>query len=135
MSILSFFKKKVNKDTCMGVKGLYDLAELYETGGDEYVLQMLHIYLTDCPISIQAMKDAILVNDAAMVMAHAHKLKGSAGILKATTFYALLHEAEQLSSAGTCSKQLEKAVHASSAAYVAMEPLLQSVFEILKNRR
>jgi HPt (histidine-containing phosphotransfer) domain-containing protein len=132
--MLHFFRKKENEQVSVKSEGLYNLEELYEIGGADYIMQIIEIFLRDSPPSLQSMKEAMQANDASKVMLSAHKLKGSAGIVKATRLYTLLNEAEQIAATGVCNAQLEKIIFSSSDTYVAIESSLQSLFKILKSR-
>ena len=66
-------------------------------GGDEQkVNEVIHTFLTECPLKLTALKAAIDRRDADEVKAIAHSLKGAAGNLSATSLFASALMLEQL---------------------------------------
>ncbi|CAN5256114.1 hypothetical protein BH11BAC5_BH11BAC5_20350 [soil metagenome] len=73
---------------------LYDLSLLEELDGDDYLLEMLQILLTEVPKDIKEMKDAAMAGRADVICTKAHKLKSSAAIIQANKLALLLENIE-----------------------------------------
>lgn len=73
---------------------LYDLSLLEELDGDDYLLEMLQILLTEVPKDIKEMKDAAIAGRADVICTKAHKLKSSAAIIQANELTQLLENIE-----------------------------------------
>jgi two-component system sensor histidine kinase/response regulator len=63
---------------------------------DQAASEVIHIFLTDCPAKLTALRAAIDRGDAEQVRAIAHSLKGAAGNLSATALFAAALMLEQL---------------------------------------
>lgn len=73
---------------------LYDLSLLEALDGDDYLLEMLDILLSDIPKDVKEMKDAATAGRKDVICTKAHKLKSSAAIIQAATLALLLEEIE-----------------------------------------
>jgi HPt (histidine-containing phosphotransfer) domain-containing protein len=55
-----------------------------QTGGDRALaLEILHLFLEECPLRVAAIRAAVQQGDAQGIRAASHRLKGSAGYLRA----------------------------------------------------
>jgi len=64
---------------------MYNLSLLEEVGDDEYLQDILNTFLTRLPEQLDQLKDASLKKDHEKVFFHAHKMKGSCGMLQASS--------------------------------------------------
>ena len=76
--------------------GMYSLSLLEEVGDDEYLQDILNAFLTNLPEQMAQLHDASLKKDHDNVFFHAHKLKGSCGMLKASSLTERLSLIQQL---------------------------------------
>ena len=63
---------------------MYNLSLLEEVGDDEYMQDILNTFLTSLPGQLTHLQDASLKKDYDNLFFHAHKLKGSCGMLQAS---------------------------------------------------
>jgi HPt (histidine-containing phosphotransfer) domain-containing protein len=63
-------------------------------GDDEFLRELIDLYLSDAPIQLEALGRAVSSHDGAAVSAAAHKLKGSCGNLGAEGLVALCQKLE-----------------------------------------
>jgi histidine phosphotransfer protein HptB len=63
-------------------------------GDDEFLCELIDLYLSDAPLQVQALGDAVSSQDGMAVLAVAHKLKGSCGNVGADGLVALCQELE-----------------------------------------
>jgi HPt (histidine-containing phosphotransfer) domain-containing protein len=84
------------------VDEVFDEAELLNTvQGDRALLAELGtLFLTDSPMQVTAVRDAIARNDAPSLRFAAHAIKGSAATLTARRVAARAHELEKIGASG-----------------------------------
>ncbi len=63
-------------------------------GDDEFLCELIDLYLNDAPLQVEALRDAVSSQDGAAVLAAAHKLKGSCGNVGADGLVALCQRLE-----------------------------------------
>jgi HPt (histidine-containing phosphotransfer) domain-containing protein len=63
-------------------------------GDDEFLRELIDLYLSDTPLQLEALGRAVSSEDAAAVSAAAHKLKGSCGNVGAEGLVALCQKLE-----------------------------------------
>jgi HPt (histidine-containing phosphotransfer) domain-containing protein len=69
-------------------------------GDDEFLHELIDLYLSDAPLQLEALSNAIGSQDVAAVATAAHKLKGSCGNVGADGLVALCQELEASGKAG-----------------------------------
>ncbi len=76
----------------------FDVDEMRQRLGDddELIADVIHMFIEDCPRTVQAITAALDIADAARVRALAHALKGSAGTLSAHRVAHAAHALEAL---------------------------------------
>ncbi|MEO6547426.1 MAG: Hpt domain-containing protein [Ferruginibacter sp.] len=111
---------------------LYDLTVLEEMDDNECVLELLTILLSETPRDLQEMKKAVKAGKADKVYQAAHKLKGSAGIIQAEAFNALLSNIETLGKKGAVNKELAGMVDTAEIQYVSIEKGLKLYMQGLR---
>lgn len=75
-----------------------DLKEVLERVQDdrELLLELFDIFLEDCPVKIQAIRDAAAKKDISQLKDVAHSMKGAAGNISAKKMHASFLKIEQL---------------------------------------
>jgi HPt (histidine-containing phosphotransfer) domain-containing protein len=73
-------------------------------GDDEFMIELIDLYLQDAPAQIKALGEAVSSHDKAAVSAAAHKLKGSCGNIGAEGLAALC---QQIENSGRASRMSE----------------------------
>lgn len=63
-------------------------------GDEEFMDELIDIYLEDMPRQLEALRAAVQSNDAAAAAATAHRLKGASGNMGADSLSALCHNVE-----------------------------------------
>ena len=63
-------------------------------GDDEFMLELIDLYLSDAPAQLEALDHAVASRDLAAVSAAAHKLKGSCGNVGAEGLVVLCQKLE-----------------------------------------
>ncbi len=74
---------------------LFDLSFLEQMDDRNFIIQIIDIFLIDTPADLAVMESAFRRNDLDTVSKTAHKLKSSAGMLQANTFYEILGTIEK----------------------------------------
>ena len=67
-------------------------------GDDEFLAELIDLFLNDTPTQLQALRNAVGTGDAEGVAAAAHRLKGSSGNMGAESLSALCLHVEKSSS-------------------------------------
>jgi HPt (histidine-containing phosphotransfer) domain-containing protein len=70
-------------------------------GDDEFLIELIDLYLQDAPAQLEALGEAVSSQDKVAVSAAAHKLKGSCGNIGAEGLAALC---QQIESSGKASR-------------------------------
>jgi PAS domain S-box-containing protein len=83
-----------------GNENLFDLSLLEEMNDNEYLLEMLTIFLSNTPIELNELNRACLASQFDAVYKMAHKLKGSTGVFQANFLSDVLEKIENTARAG-----------------------------------
>ncbi|MDQ6764434.1 MAG: PAS domain S-box protein [Bacteroidota bacterium] len=78
----------------------FDLSLLQEMDDNEYVSEILQIFLTNTPGELREFQNAANANQFEATFKMAHKIKGSAGLLQADEMLRILSKAEEFAKAG-----------------------------------
>jgi HPt (histidine-containing phosphotransfer) domain-containing protein len=114
---------------------LFDLSLLEEMDDDEYVADILTIFLGDTPKEFNDLKKACFLNKCDDVYKMAHKIKGSAGLLQANFLLNRLIKIEEIAKAGK-SDELVKLAELANEEYKKIEiPLKAHLRNIEKKLR
>lgn len=105
---------------------LYDLSILREIDGDEYVLQVVNIFLEEASSEIEAIKKAYAVKDMQLLCKAAHRLKGSAMVIQANALAELLGSIELAARNGETGAPMELLLHDVKQVYRRLEMALQN---------
>jgi len=87
-------------------ENLYDLSMLEEMDDNEYMVEMLTIYLTETPGELKEIRDALTAGKTEVISKKAHKLKNSAGVLQANNLIHLLTQIESIAKSGKVNQEL-----------------------------
>jgi len=87
-------------------ENLYDLSMLEEMEDNEYMEEMLTIYLTETPEELKEIRTALTEGDTEIIAKRAHKLKNSAGVLQANNLIDLLAKTEGIAKSGNVTEEL-----------------------------
>ncbi len=114
--------------------GSYDLSMLEELDDNEYMLEVLTIWLMESPKDISDMKTALLENRIDIVCKKAHKLKSSAGVIQAENLRILLQELEVKGKSGVTVEELEFMLARVTKEYDLIEGSLKNYLEELSRK-
>ena len=87
-------------------ENLYDLSMLEEMDDNEYMVEMLTIYLTETPGELKEIREALTTGRTEIISKKAHKLKNSAGVLQANNLIQMLTEIEAIAKSGKVNEEL-----------------------------
>ena len=87
-------------------ENLYDLSMLEEMDDNEYMVEMLTLYLTETPEELKEIRQALSGCKTEIISKKAHKLKNSAGVLQAENLINLLTALESIAKSGKVNEEL-----------------------------
>jgi CheY-like chemotaxis protein len=82
------------------IENLFDLSLLHEMDDNEYVSEILTIFLNNTPKELNELKEACISNKFDACYQTAHKLKSGAGLLQAKPLLNILIKIEEIARAG-----------------------------------
>ena len=100
------FKNTNEPVTLSTGENLYDLSMLEEMDDNEYMAEMLTIYLTETPTELKEIREALTIGKTEIIAKKAHKLKNSAGVLQANNLIDLLTKIEDIAKSGSVNEEL-----------------------------
>ena len=100
------FKNANEPVTLSTEENLYDLTMLEEMDDNEYMAEMLTIYLKETPEELKEIRAALTTCKTEIIAKKAHKLKNSAGVLQANSLINLLTEIETIAKSGKVNDEL-----------------------------
>lgn len=109
-----------NENTATG-ETLYDLSMLEEMDDNEYLSEVLHIFLKETPLELKEMKQALNSGNNEVVAKKAHKLKSSAGVIQANKLIELLDGIEINAKKGVLGEELISLVENARKLYTNIE--------------
>lgn len=104
---------------------LFDLALLEQMDDENFIIQIIEIFLLDTPADLAIMEHAFKDGDLDTVCKTAHKLKSSTGMLQANSLFGMLGNIEKLSKTGITSSQLTELVQSSSVEFNQLKNALK----------
>lgn len=107
------------------VASLYDLSMLEEMEDNDYLAEVLTIFLKETPGELKEMKEGLLAGNTTIICKKAHKLKGSAGIIQAEKLLGLLDEIEILAKKGVANTILTTLINDAQRQYSSIEQALE----------
>ena len=111
---------------------LYDLSILEEMGDNEYMAEVLGIFLRDTPFELKEMKTALYTGNAKIIAQQAHKIKGSAGIIQAAELCGLLDRIEKAAKTETAGDILKSLIENTLRQYNNIEQALKKYIQELR---
>ncbi len=113
---------------------LYDLCLLKELDDDEYLIDIISMFLDTTPQQISEMQTYMQASEWDKVALLAHKLKGSTGMFQANQLLKMLARIEALVKEGDFSTVADLVQQVASL-YVQIETALQSELQNIKNKQ
>jgi HPt (histidine-containing phosphotransfer) domain-containing protein len=110
---------------------LYDLSMLEELEDNEYLAEVITIFLEEAPVELKEMKQAASGGNNDMIAKKAHKLKGSAGVIQASKLIELLARLEVNAKNGAAAHELQNLVDSTKQLYGNIELALQKYLKAL----
>ena len=86
------------------MQAINGLRELSPDAPDEFLRELIEIYLQDTPLRMAELDEALLKNDLPALTRAAHTIKGSSSNFGATLFTQLAHEIEMQGKGGNVSE-------------------------------
>jgi CheY-like chemotaxis protein len=116
-------QESIFTDTVSVIEKLYDLSLLEEMDDNEYIVEIVSIFLNETPKELAEMQKAAISGKIDIVYAKAHKLKSSTGLLQADTLLQILKHIEGISKSGSGSDVI-KLVESANEEYKKIEVAL-----------
>jgi HPt (histidine-containing phosphotransfer) domain-containing protein len=111
---------------------LYDLSMLEEMEDNEYLIEVLNIFLKDTPVELKDMKDALKTGRTEMIALKAHKIKGSAGVIEAAQLCMLLDKIEKIAKTAIITDTLKNLIEDAQLQYNILGQALRLHIQQLK---
>lgn len=89
-------------------EAIYDLRMLKQLEEQNYVSEVIHMFLAAAPIDLKNIQNAVDSLDLNALYQHAHFLKGSAGVLGADKLVTCLNQLERIAKSGIINVQTTK---------------------------
>jgi HPt (histidine-containing phosphotransfer) domain-containing protein len=121
-----------NTITPSGTEELYDLSMLEEMEDNEYMAEVLNIFLKETPEELKEMNQALNKGNNDIIATKAHKIKGSAGVIQANKLIELLIKIETIAKKGIQSSELKSLVDNTKLLYSNIELSLQKHLKALE---
>ncbi len=115
-------------------QGLYNLGMLEEMEDNEYLQEVLTIWLMESPKDIKDIQEALQAGKIDIASKKAHKLKGSAVVIQAENLKAILEHIEQRGKSGATVDELQGLVNEVSKEYNSIESSLKRYIEGLNKK-
>jgi HPt (histidine-containing phosphotransfer) domain-containing protein len=120
-----------NAITTSETEELYDLSILEEMEDNEYMAEVLNVFLKETPEELKEMNQALNKGNNDMIATKAHKIKGSAGVIQANKLIELLIKIETIAKKGIQSSELKSLVDNTRLLYSNIELSLQKHLKAL----
>jgi HPt (histidine-containing phosphotransfer) domain-containing protein len=114
---------------------LFDLGLLEEMDDNEYMAEILSIFLTETPVDLAEMLAATKSDNAYILYSKAHKIKGSAGLMQANAFLNLLVVIEDNAKANRVGPALTELVESAHEAYKSLGIALEQRLKMIKDQK
>jgi len=129
---MEYIQKSTPYFTSTTTEVMYDLSILEEMDDNEYVAEILTIFLLETPKDLKEMKEALQAGKADIVCQKAHKLKSNASIIQAAKLNGLLVNIETLGKNGGITNELRCLVDNATHQYLKIENALKIHVQGLK---
>jgi HPt (histidine-containing phosphotransfer) domain-containing protein len=120
------FETHPQRLTITAPNNLFDLGMLEEMEDNEYLLEVLNIFLDEAPADLNEMKQAAGSGNTAIVCKKAHKLKGSAGVIQAEILMSMLAEIEAIGKKGIVDGEMNSLIENAGEEYRSIEKALKN---------
>ncbi len=120
--------KKTNyaaPDIAFSNESFYDLSMLEEMEDDDYLIEIISIFLNETPRELTEMRKAFTSGKADVVCKQAHKLKSSSGLIQATSLSVFLTQIEDMAKQGKMNDLLLKSIENAQEVYRKIEVKLK----------
>ena len=97
-------------DILVPAKVHYNLSMLENMDDNDYLAEVLTIFLRDTAQELKEMKEAVKAGQTAIIAQKAHKIKGSAGVIEATEMCNLLNRIEEIAKTATINDILKSLI-------------------------
>jgi len=116
----------------MAAETLYDLSLLEEMEDNEYLVQVLNIFLRNTPDDLKQMAAALKAGNTEVIARTAHKIKGSAGVIQAADLCKLLSSIENVAKTGAVNEELKALIASAERLYNFTDQALKRHIQELK---
>jgi CheY-like chemotaxis protein len=113
---------------------LYSLSYLEELEDDEYTAEVLDLFLTLTPQTLDEIKECTYREEWKEVHKKAHGLKSSLGILQMTPLLQTVTDIEQKAKTGTETETIEQLLHQAIQQYNLVKPMLEAELEATRQK-
>lgn len=113
--------ENINSHSSLTPNELYDLSMLEEMEDNEYMAEVLNIFLKETPEELQEMNQALNGGNNDIIATKAHKIKGSAGVIQANKLIELLINIETIAKKGIAGGELKNLVENARQLYFNIE--------------
>ena len=114
-------KNSVHIDSVFPDEGCYDLSIIEEMDDNDYVIEIISMFLRDTPRELKEIHEALRTAQPGIISKKAHKLKSSAGILQAKNFVLFLTGIESLSKSEKINEELTRLLDSAQLEYKNLE--------------
>ncbi|MEO7524720.1 MAG: Hpt domain-containing protein [Ferruginibacter sp.] len=111
---------------------LYNLSMLEEMDDEEYLVEVLTIFLKEAQLELKEMREALHSRKPDLLSQKAHRMKSSAGVIQAEKLMEYLHSIEMLGRGGTINDELTSLVENTRQHYNLIELALKKHLKDLK---
>ena len=112
-------------ETSDSSEGLYDLSMLEEMDDDDYLAEIVSIFLNETPKEISEMRKAYVCSKPDIIYKQAHKLKSSTGLIQANRLSGILVQIEEIGKSGKVNDSLLTLIENAQLEYRKLEDSLQ----------
>ena len=112
---------------------LFDLSGLEEMDDNEYLVEIVTIFLNETPGELREIREALAAGKTELIFKKAHKLKSSAGVLQAGRLRLMLAEIETIAKSGKINDELIRLVANAHREHKKIEYGLKKHLQTLKS--
>lgn len=114
---------------------MFSLRDLEELGDEEMTVQLLELFLKSTPETIDKIKEASDAEDWNLVRQMAHRLKSSAGVIRAMQMHRLLNEIEIAALDEPRRESIPENIKKLYAQYALLSPIVEGEWRLLTSGR
>ena len=117
--------ENIAPETLDSNEDLYDLSMLEEMDDNDYLAEIVSIFLNETPKEISEMRKAYVCNKPDVIYKQAHKLKSSTGLIQANRLSGILVQIEVIGKSGKINDTLLTLIENAQQEYKKLENSLQ----------